>query len=128
MLFRSGADLQFNGIASRVGNSNQFRVHLTRGAEVMDDIWTLRAIQAVQPITDQLSLLFFTLSQDAVMSDLPLSGTMISVTRHVTGEHLDINYSFVDSVDPKRSTIDTQLYPGFATRFKASTFDAVVVE
>jgi hypothetical protein len=123
-----GADHQFTGTASRVGNSNQFRVHLTCGAETMEDVWALRAIQAVQPITDRFSLMFLTLSQDALTSDLPLSGVTISVTRRSVGEQMDLNYSYVDPEDSKRAIVDPQLYPGFATRFRAKTFDAVVID
>jgi len=51
----------------------------------------------------------------------------LSVTRSSLGDKMDLNYSYVDPSDPKRCGIDTTLYPAFATRFKAITFDALVV-
>jgi hypothetical protein len=43
-LLSDGDAAQFRGTATRIGRSNRFAVHLTRGAETKDEEWTIQGI------------------------------------------------------------------------------------
>jgi hypothetical protein len=49
-ILKEGPDAQFTGIATRIGHSNHFTVHLTRGLEVRDDEWRFNGIEKVEDI------------------------------------------------------------------------------
>jgi hypothetical protein len=119
-----GPDAQFTGTATRIANSHSFRVHLTRGAEVVDDVWTLRQISAVGPsLAEDMKLFFPTVTA----GDAPQEGISLNIHRESDPSTFQINFSFVDPANPKKSGIDLVAYPAFGTKIKLPTFDAAVV-
>ncbi len=122
-ILTDGPAAQFTGTATRISNSHAFRVHLTRGGEVVDDVWALRNITALDPaFSDALNIFFPT----ALPGDFPQSGISLSVHRASVTGPFDLNFSFVDPADPKKSGVDLTIYPAFGTKLKLSTFDATV--
>jgi hypothetical protein len=119
-----GDAAQFRGTGTRIGDSNAFRVHLTRGNEVLDDVWTLRRIASVQP-TDGAD--FSVLFAGVGPSDSPLTGISLNIVRASVSGPFDLNISYVDPNDPKKAGIDLQAYPAFGTKIRMPTFDAVVL-
>jgi len=118
-----GPDAQFTGTATRVGNSHTFRVHLTRGAELLDDTWTLRAISALTPaFADEFKSFFPTL----LAGDVPTAGASLNIVRGSVNSPFDFNFSFVDPANPKTCGIDLTAFPAFGTKIKFPTFDATV--
>jgi hypothetical protein len=118
-----GSAAQFTGTATRVGDACQFRVHLTRGAEVVDDVWTLRAVRRVIPADYETYAVFF---PGVLPGDFPSSGAMLSIERASLGDRLEINMAFVDPTTPTKAGIDLAAFPAFGTKIAFPTFDAVV--
>jgi hypothetical protein len=118
-----GPAAQFTGTATRIGNSCQFRVHLTRGADAVDDVWTLRAVRRVSPADYDSYAAFF---PGVMPGDFPTSGAMLSIERASQGEQLEINMAFVDPNNPSKAGIDLDAFPAFGTKIRLPTFDAVV--
>ena len=119
-----GDAAQFRGTGTRIGDTNSFRVHLTRGNEVLDDVWTLRRIASVQPGDGaDFSMMFAGVGA----TDSPLTGISLNIVRASVSGPFDLNISYVDPNDPKRAGIDVQAYPAFGTKIKMPTFDAVVL-
>lgn len=120
-----GAAAQFTGTATRIGNSHAFRVHLTRGAEVVDDVWTVRQIGAVTPsLASDMKLFFPTVSA----GEVPADGGMLSICRASDPSILQLNFSFVDFASPRACGVDVTTFPAFLTKIKIPTFDATVTE
>lgn len=119
-----GDAAQFRGTGTRIGDSNAFRVHLTRGNEVLDDVWTLRRVAQVQPTDGADFSAFFA---GVGPSDSPLTGIVLNIARASVPGPFDLNVSYVDANDPKKAGIDVQAYPAFGTKIKLPTFDAVVL-
>lgn len=119
-----GPAAQFTGTATRIASSHSFRVHLTRGAEVVDDVWTLRQIGAVGPSMAQDMKIFF---PTVSAGDVPQDGISLNIHRESDPSSFQLNFSFVDPADPKKCGIDLATYPAFATKIKLPTFDATIV-
>ena len=119
-----GPAAQFTGTATRSGNSNAFRVHLTRGNEVLDDVWTLRSISAVKPKDAEDMAMFF---PGVLPSDIPLSGSSLNILRASLHQPFDLNLSYVDPADPRKAGVDLAAYPAFGTKIKLPTFDAAII-
>jgi len=119
-----GPAAQFTGTATRIGDSHAFRVQLTRGAEVLDDVWKLRNVSAIKPTDAETMALFF---PGVTSSDLPLTGIALNIVRDSVHSPFDLNLSYVDPSDPKKAGIDLSAYPIFSSKIKLPTFDATVV-
>ena len=117
-----GPTAQFNGTANRIGNSHLFRVHLTRGNEVLDDTWTLQSILNITPLEVESLSIFF---QNFVPVDVPLTGVLINLVR--PNKLLDFNLTYVDLNNPQKSGFDLSAFPAFETKTKLRTIDAVVI-
>jgi hypothetical protein len=119
-----GPTAQFVGTATRVGDSASLKVHLTRGAEVMDDVWTLRTVSAVEPGSNSEMSTFF---PGTLPSDFPMSGSSISVVRaSQAGKPFDLNFAYVDRATPGKAVVAVDRFPVFASKVKLPSFDAVV--
>lgn len=119
-----GPAAQFTGTATRIGKSHAFRVHLTRGGQTVDDVWTLRQIGAVTPsFATDLKIFFPTVNA----GDVPADGASFTIHRDSDASSFQINFSFVDAANPKKSGVDLATYPAFATKIKFPTVDATVV-
>jgi hypothetical protein len=119
-----GDAAQFRGTGTRIGDSNAFRVHLTRSDEVLDDVWTLNRIESIQPGDANSFSLFF---PGVGSSDFPTTGTSLHIVRASVAGPFDLNISYVDPNDPRKAGIDLKAYPVFGTKIKIPTFDAEVV-
>lgn len=119
-LLADGPDAQFVGTATRIGESPSFRVHLTRGAEVMDDVWTLRRVFRMRTMASDLAFL-----PGITLGDLPLSGKCITIASEQNPKFF-WHFGHVDPDDPAKARIDLTKYPLFATKIKIRTLDAVV--
>jgi len=122
-VLRDGPAAQFTGTATRVGSSHAFRVHLKRGIEELDDVWTLRAVSAIK-LSDNDMLAMFV--PGALASDFPISGISLSIKRASIQGPFDPILSYVDPSDPKKAGIDQAAYPIFGTKVPLPTFDATV--
>ncbi len=123
-VLKDGPAAQFTGTATRVSDSPAFRVRLTRGNEVVEDVWTLRAVSAVKP-SDAEMLAMFAPGMHA--GDAPQHGISLNIARASAGDDFDINFSYVDPADATRCGIDVVTYPALGTKVPLPTFDAVVV-
>jgi len=122
-ILTEGDAAQFRGTATRVGNSNRFRVRLTRGAETMDDEWTLAGVTRATLSSSADFVYFFPTFR---IGTTPVSGGILSITRGSTQNQPEINLSYVLPESPQRCGIDTEKYPVFKTLISLPTFDAVV--
>ena len=121
---KDGPAAQFTGTATRIGNSHAFRVHLSRGADVLDDVWSLRKISAVDgSVIAGFKLFFPTL----IFGDIPISGSSLNIARASNNDNFEFNFSFVDPGNPSKCGIDLTKFPAFATTITLPTFDATVV-
>ncbi len=118
-----GPAAQFTGTATRIGKSHAFRVHLTRGGEAVDDVWTLRQISRIGPSLAQDTELFF---PTVNAGDVPIDGISLNIHRASDPSPFQLNFSFVDPAEPKKCGIDLTAYPAFGTKIKFPTFDATV--
>ena len=121
-VLRDGPGAQFTGTATRVGHSLSFRVHLTRGAETLDDVWSLRSVTAVKPSDNDGFAMFV---PGAISADFPVA-RMLNIVRASVAQPFDLNMSYVDAGDPKRSGVDPAVWPIFADKVPFPTFDAMV--
>lgn len=121
---KDGPAGQFTGTATRIGNSHAFRVHLIRGADVLDDVWSLRKISAVDgSLIAGFKLFFPTL----IFGDIPISGSSLNIARASNNDKFEFNFSFVDPGSSSKCGIDLTKFPAFATTITLPTFDATVV-
>jgi Leucine-rich repeat (LRR) protein len=119
-----GPDAQFVGEAQRIGQSCSYKVTLTRGVEVVQDVWTLRVVRALSMQEADDFRLFV---PGMLAADTPSSGASLSIVRASREGRLELNLSYVDPDDPRKAGIDTTRYPVFAERITFPTFDAEVV-
>ena len=119
-----GAAAQFTGTATRIGDSNRFKVHLAREGESANDEWVLTAIA---PATAFSSSMLFLNAFRVGQGELPLTGKALNVIRASVGDKFDLNVSFGDPADPSKCGIDVTAFPVFASKIKIATFDAHVV-
>ena len=121
-----GPPAQLVGTARRIDRSHAFRVSLTRGDEVVNDVWYLRAINAVKRSDGEEMAMFF---PGILPSDVPSSGIALHISRASARDNFGdmLNVSYVDPADPNKAGIDLAAYPAFGTVIRFPTFDAVVV-
>lgn len=124
-VLRDGPAAQFTGVATRIGASNSFRVRLTRGAEVVDVSWDLRAISAVTP-ADWDPEILRGMMDGATPSDLPISGAQVMISKSGEAQEF-VGICYADPANPTTAVIDVQAFPLFATKFPFPTLDATVV-
>ncbi len=119
-----GDAAQFRGTATRVGDSNRFRVRLARGTETLDDEWTLASVirMTLAVSADFFALVFPSLRQ----GDTPTSGTVLNISLASEQNETGFNLSYVLPEIPQRCGIDLEAYPIFRTLIRFPTFDAVV--
>ncbi len=123
-LLADGQSAQFTGTATRIQTSHAFRVRLMRGGEVLDDVWTLRA---VWPLTKSHGKEVRLFSAGVLSGDVPFTGILLGIARESAKDAFDMNFSYVDPTNPKKSGIDLSAYPAFGTKIKLATFDATVI-
>ena len=123
-VLKDGPDAQFTGTATRVQESPAFRVRLTRGNEVVEDVWTLRAVTVVTPSDGEMLAMF---APGMRATDAPQHGISLNIARASAGDDFDINFSYVDPADATRCGIDVTTYPALGAKVPLPTFDAVVV-
>ena len=113
---------QFRGTAARIGDSNRFRVRLTRGGETMDDEWTLAAVTRVTLSSSADFVFFFPAFR---VGTAPISGGILNISRGSTQNQPELNLSYVTPQSPRHCGIDIETYPVFRTLISFPTFDAV---
>lgn len=125
-----GQAAQWTGMATRIGNSLTFRVHLIRGSEVQDDVWSLAEIEKFEdkPPRSAQEGAFFLAFTGLSYGDAPVNGIRIYIKResHPPNEP-DLTSCYVDPRNPKQAGFDLTAYPLVGTKFRLRSIDATIV-
>lgn len=117
-----GAMAQFNGTANRLGNSGLFRVHLTRGGEILEEVWGLQSISKLTATEVEGFSMFV---RDFMLGDIPMTGSAFNLVKR--NETFGIRLGFVDPANPEKAVIDLAAFPKFGTTITLPTIDAEVI-